>query len=145
VKQPIPLKPLLDITQYARESTRKFISHDEDHKTRQALPKSSYILSSLSASRVLLTSFKDTLDLFATLIVSLELSTHKQFFRTFPNSFTTYVLHQNYLPLLPTLSPPIVMRRHKTWHLSSSRSRIVGRIQESLHELLQLRLQQRSP
>ncbi|KAG8936378.1 hypothetical protein FRC03_012438 [Tulasnella sp. 419] len=32
---------------------------------------------------------KDTLDLFATLIVSLELSTHKQFFRTFPNSFTT--------------------------------------------------------
>ncbi|KAF8631228.1 hypothetical protein AX15_002558 [Amanita polypyramis BW_CC] len=32
---------------------------------------------------------KDTLDLFATLIVSLELSTHKQFFRNFPNSFTT--------------------------------------------------------
>ncbi|KAF9519529.1 hypothetical protein BS47DRAFT_1154138 [Hydnum rufescens UP504] len=32
---------------------------------------------------------KDTLDLFATLIVSLELTTHKQFFRTFPNSFTT--------------------------------------------------------
>jgi hypothetical protein len=32
---------------------------------------------------------KDTLDLFATLIVSLELTTHKQFFRSFPNSFTT--------------------------------------------------------
>lgn len=32
---------------------------------------------------------KDTLDLFATLIVSLELTSHKQFFRTFPNSFTT--------------------------------------------------------
>ncbi|KDQ20627.1 hypothetical protein BOTBODRAFT_101045 [Botryobasidium botryosum FD-172 SS1] len=32
---------------------------------------------------------KDTLDLFATLVVSLELTTHKQFFRTFPNSFTT--------------------------------------------------------
>ncbi|KAG8904819.1 hypothetical protein FRB99_001125 [Tulasnella sp. 403] len=32
---------------------------------------------------------KDTLDLFATLIVSLDLTTHKQFFRTFPNSFTT--------------------------------------------------------
>ncbi|EIN10813.1 regulator of G protein signaling [Punctularia strigosozonata HHB-11173 SS5] len=32
---------------------------------------------------------KDTLDLFATLIVSLELTTHKQFFRTFPHSFTT--------------------------------------------------------
>ncbi|EMD40995.1 regulator of G-protein domain protein [Gelatoporia subvermispora B] len=32
---------------------------------------------------------KDTLDLFATLIVSLELTTNKQFFRTFHNSFTT--------------------------------------------------------
>ncbi|KAL5487896.1 SST2 [Sanghuangporus weigelae] len=32
---------------------------------------------------------KDTLDLFATLVVSLELTTHKQFFKTFPNSFTT--------------------------------------------------------
>ncbi|KZT13105.1 uncharacterized protein LAESUDRAFT_754116 [Laetiporus sulphureus 93-53] len=32
---------------------------------------------------------KDTLDLFATLIVSLELSSNKQFFRTFHNSFTT--------------------------------------------------------
>jgi len=32
---------------------------------------------------------KDTLDLFAILIVSLELTTHKQFFRTFPNSFST--------------------------------------------------------
>jgi hypothetical protein len=35
---------------------------------------------------------QDTLDLFATLIVSLQLSAHKQFFRTFPNSFTTSVL-----------------------------------------------------
>lgn len=32
---------------------------------------------------------QDTLDLFATLIVSLQLTTHKQFFRTFANSFTT--------------------------------------------------------
>ncbi|KAG6332123.1 hypothetical protein ID866_6968 [Astraeus odoratus] len=32
---------------------------------------------------------KDTLDLFATLIVSLQLTNHKQYFRTFPNSFTT--------------------------------------------------------
>jgi DNA-binding PadR family transcriptional regulator len=32
---------------------------------------------------------KDTLDLFATLIVSLTLTTHKQFFRTFQNSFST--------------------------------------------------------
>ncbi|KAF8900026.1 regulator of G protein signaling domain-containing protein [Mucidula mucida] len=38
---------------------------------------------------------KDTLDLFATLIVSLELSTHKQFFRTFPNSFSTDEAAQN--------------------------------------------------
>jgi hypothetical protein len=36
---------------------------------------------------------KDTLDLFATLIVSLNLTTHKQYFRTFPNSFTTCVFH----------------------------------------------------
>ncbi|KIM25546.1 hypothetical protein M408DRAFT_74066 [Serendipita vermifera MAFF 305830] len=32
---------------------------------------------------------KDTLDLFATLITSMELTTHKQYFRSFPNSFTT--------------------------------------------------------
>ena len=32
------------------------------------------------------------MDLFATLIVSLDLSTHKQFFKSFPNSFTTYVV-----------------------------------------------------
>jgi hypothetical protein len=35
---------------------------------------------------------QDTLDLFATLIVSLQLRTNKQFFRTFPNSFTTSVI-----------------------------------------------------
>ncbi|KAF9535019.1 regulator of G protein signaling domain-containing protein [Crepidotus variabilis] len=38
---------------------------------------------------------KDTLDLFATLIVSLDLSPHKQFFRTFPHSFTTDEAAQN--------------------------------------------------
>ncbi|KAJ7590763.1 regulator of G protein signaling domain-containing protein [Mycena floridula] len=38
---------------------------------------------------------KDTLDLFATLIVSLQLGTHKQFFRTFPNSFSTDEAAQN--------------------------------------------------
>ncbi|KAH9894166.1 regulator of G protein signaling domain-containing protein [Cubamyces lactineus] len=32
---------------------------------------------------------KDTLDLFATLIVSLQLTTNRQYFRSFPNSFTT--------------------------------------------------------
>ncbi|KIY45986.1 hypothetical protein FISHEDRAFT_48364 [Fistulina hepatica ATCC 64428] len=38
---------------------------------------------------------KDTLDLFATLITSLTLSTNKQFFRSFPNSFTTDQAAQN--------------------------------------------------
>ncbi|KAF5363852.1 hypothetical protein D9756_000592 [Leucocoprinus leucothites] len=38
---------------------------------------------------------KDTLDLFATLIVSLPLGPHKQFFRTFPHSFTTDEAAQN--------------------------------------------------
>ncbi|KAF8897172.1 regulator of G protein signaling domain-containing protein [Infundibulicybe gibba] len=38
---------------------------------------------------------KDTLDLFATLIVSLQLAPHKQFFRTFPNSFSTDEAAQN--------------------------------------------------
>ncbi|PPR02460.1 hypothetical protein CVT24_002009 [Panaeolus cyanescens] len=38
---------------------------------------------------------KDTLDLFATLIVSLELGPHKQFFKTFPHSFTTDEAAQN--------------------------------------------------
>ncbi|KZT62963.1 hypothetical protein CALCODRAFT_478854 [Calocera cornea HHB12733] len=32
---------------------------------------------------------KDTVDLFATLVVSLDLTTHRQFFRQIPNSFTT--------------------------------------------------------
>ncbi|KAJ4481917.1 regulator of G protein signaling domain-containing protein [Lentinula aciculospora] len=38
---------------------------------------------------------KDTLDLFATLIVSLQLTPHKQFFRTFANSFSTDEAAQN--------------------------------------------------
>ncbi|KAF8204830.1 regulator of G protein signaling domain-containing protein [Pholiota molesta] len=38
---------------------------------------------------------KDTLDLFATLIVSLQLGPHKQFFRTFPHSFSTDEAAQN--------------------------------------------------
>ncbi|QRV72869.1 regulator of G protein signaling domain protein [Ceratobasidium sp. AG-Ba] len=38
---------------------------------------------------------KDTLDLFATLIVSLDLCTHKQFFKSFPYSFTTDEAAQN--------------------------------------------------
>ncbi|KAJ6627410.1 regulator of G protein signaling [Mycena sp. CBHHK59/15] len=38
---------------------------------------------------------KDTLDLYATLIVSLQLGPHKQFFKTFPNSFSTDEAAQN--------------------------------------------------
>ncbi|KAJ7667605.1 regulator of G protein signaling domain-containing protein [Mycena polygramma] len=38
---------------------------------------------------------KDTLDLYATLIVSLQLSPHKQFFKTFQNSFSTDEAAQN--------------------------------------------------
>ncbi|KAF8803745.1 hypothetical protein BYT27DRAFT_7195084 [Phlegmacium glaucopus] len=38
---------------------------------------------------------KDTLDLYATLIVSLHLGPHKQFFRTFPHSFSTDEAAQN--------------------------------------------------
>ncbi|KAJ7162624.1 regulator of G protein signaling domain-containing protein [Mycena crocata] len=38
---------------------------------------------------------KDTLDLYATLIVSLQLAPHKQFFKTFPNSFSTDEAAQN--------------------------------------------------
>ncbi|KAJ7762814.1 regulator of G protein signaling domain-containing protein [Mycena maculata] len=38
---------------------------------------------------------KDTLDLYATLIVSLQLTPHKQFFKTFPNSFSTDEAAQN--------------------------------------------------
>lgn len=45
---------------------------------------------------------QDTLDLFATLIVSLQLTTHKQYFRTFPNSFSTSVL---LFSLLSSFSP----------------------------------------
>ncbi|KAJ7477148.1 regulator of G protein signaling domain-containing protein [Mycena galericulata] len=38
---------------------------------------------------------KDTLDLYATLIVSLQLTPHKQFFKTFQNSFSTDEAAQN--------------------------------------------------
>ncbi|KZP13059.1 hypothetical protein FIBSPDRAFT_754019 [Athelia psychrophila] len=51
-------------------------------------PTSSHMMKTTKRGRPYL---KDTLDLFATLIVSLHLTTHKQFFRTFPNSFSTSV------------------------------------------------------
>lgn len=59
------------------------------------------ILSSPKTLAFLTPLLKDTLDLFATLVVSLELISHKQFFRTFANSFTTSVL-----PNLAPLNPP---------------------------------------
>ncbi|KZP13062.1 hypothetical protein FIBSPDRAFT_835524 [Athelia psychrophila] len=55
-------------------------------------PTSSHMMKTTKRGRPYL---KDTLDLFATLIVSLHLTTHKQFFRTFPNSFSTDEAAQN--------------------------------------------------
>ncbi|KAM5532719.1 hypothetical protein V8D89_013611 [Ganoderma adspersum] len=49
-------------------------------------PTSSHMMKTTKRGRPFL---KDTLDLFATLIVSLELTTNRQYFRSFPNSFTT--------------------------------------------------------
>ncbi|PCH41597.1 hypothetical protein WOLCODRAFT_137487 [Wolfiporia cocos MD-104 SS10] len=51
-----------------------------------ATASSSHMMKTTKRGRPFL---KDTLDLFATLIVSLELAPNKQFFRTFQNSFTT--------------------------------------------------------
>ncbi|KAI0786444.1 regulator of G protein signaling [Abortiporus biennis] len=49
-------------------------------------PSSSHMMKTTKRGRPYL---KDTLDLFATLIVSLELTTNRVFFRNFPNSFMT--------------------------------------------------------
>ena len=65
------------------------VAHDEDDEARSPILKSTIISLLFLPSRS--RPSKDTLDLFATLIVSLQLTTHKQFFRTFPNSFTTCV------------------------------------------------------
>ncbi|PFH52567.1 hypothetical protein AMATHDRAFT_139583 [Amanita thiersii Skay4041] len=61
-----------------------------DHEAQQAT--SSHMMKTTKRGRPFL---KDTLDLFATLIVSLELANHKQFFRNFPCSFTTDEAVQN--------------------------------------------------
>ncbi|TFK56034.1 hypothetical protein OE88DRAFT_1622092 [Heliocybe sulcata] len=53
---------------------------------QDAAATSSHMMKTTKRGRPFL---KDTLDLFATLVVSLELGPHKQFFRTFPNSFST--------------------------------------------------------
>ncbi|KAJ8590757.1 hypothetical protein M405DRAFT_861095 [Rhizopogon salebrosus TDB-379] len=57
-----------------------------DRPEHPAQASSSHMMKTTKRGRPFL---KDTLDLFATLIVSLNLTTHKQYFRTFPNSFTT--------------------------------------------------------
>ncbi|THG99562.1 hypothetical protein EW026_g2817 [Hermanssonia centrifuga] len=51
-----------------------------------AAASSSHMMKTTKRGRPFL---KDTLDLFATLVVSLELQTNRQFFRNFPNSFLT--------------------------------------------------------
>lgn len=60
------------------------VSVDQAEQSAQA--SSSHMMKTTKRGRPFL---KDTLDLFATLIVSLNLTTHKQYFRTFPNSFST--------------------------------------------------------
>ena len=67
----------------------------------------------LYALYLLLFSLQDTLDLFASLVVSLQLSTHKQFFRSFPNSFSTCV----------SFSPCCSFRLSFPYVLSQRRSR----------------------
>ncbi|KAG1863709.1 regulator of G protein signaling domain-containing protein [Suillus subluteus] len=57
-----------------------------DQAEQSAQASSSHMMKTTKRGRPFL---KDTLDLFATLIVSLNLTTHKQYFRTFPNSFST--------------------------------------------------------
>ncbi|KIJ19851.1 hypothetical protein PAXINDRAFT_166068 [Paxillus involutus ATCC 200175] len=59
---------------------------------QQPQPSSSHMMKTTKRGRPYL---KDTLDLFATLVVSLQLTTHKQYFRTFPNSFSTDEAAQN--------------------------------------------------
>ncbi|KIL00454.1 hypothetical protein PAXRUDRAFT_129793 [Paxillus rubicundulus Ve08.2h10] len=61
-----------------------------DH--HQPQPSSSHMMKTTKRGRPYL---KDTLDLFATLVVSLQLTTHKQYFRAFPNSFSTDEAAQN--------------------------------------------------
>lgn len=68
------------------------VSYDEDNEAWAAISKG--VPRSTAFHLVLFADlhFQDTLDLFATLIVSLELAPHKQFFKTFSHSFTTYVV-----------------------------------------------------
>ena len=85
-------------------------------------------------------STQDTLDLFATLIVSLQLGPHKQFFRTFPHSFSTWVpLHFMMLHTHPHLFFPIskATRQRRIWLLSNFLNQIGGQILGSLPELSQ--------
>ncbi|KAH7888086.1 regulator of G protein signaling domain-containing protein [Phlebopus sp. FC_14] len=62
-----------------------------DHPDQPA-QSSSHMMKTTKRGRPYL---KDTLDLFATLIVSLQLTTHKQYFRIFPHSFSTDEAAQN--------------------------------------------------
>lgn len=57
-----------------------------DHPTTGAAATSSHMMKVTKRGRPYL---KDTMDLFATLVVSLRLTTHQQYFRRFPHSFNT--------------------------------------------------------
>jgi hypothetical protein len=99
----IPSSLSLSHHNYGRRCSPSFLfPHDEDHQAWPSLSKSACLppLHLIHPAHIL-PQIQDTLDLFATLIVSLQLTTHKQFFRTFPNSFTTYASP----PLSHTLAP----------------------------------------
>lgn len=71
---------------------------------------------------------QDTMDLFATLVVSLRLQDNRQYFRSFPNSFTTcvartFLLFQHCLHVYGRA----VTRRRRTLLPSSSLSPTAGR------------------
>jgi hypothetical protein len=96
---------------------------------------------------------QDTLDLFATMITSMELTTHKQYFKSFPNSFTTLVILIRPLPLAQSaharaflndflvVPPLVVMMPAKPYRVSNSRNQIALQIPEIQIESSQPRLQ----
>ena len=123
------------------------LPHDEDDEARSPFPKGmcSFPFPLPSYFSDLPPIIQDTLDLFATLVVSLQLTTHKQFFRSFPNSFSTCVLFISlycFCPLSPLCSlsstffffVPPAMKQPRTLLLSNSLNPIVDQTLENPHE-----------
>lgn len=82
---------------------------------------------------LIFSSSQDTLDLFATLIVSLDLGPRKQFFRIYENCFSTYVASLFCVGLHDHLSCSGT-KRLSILRLSNFRSQIVGRTLVTLRE-----------